>query len=124
MGTEIASVFPLNKPDFRTSLQKNQSLFPGNGFLPAETSAPEWPLRQTSRLKETNHAHETRLIRVILRQLGKSQFAQDCVVADAVTVEPVSATKFPANRENNREFCRFRSESEILVASRLANSIL
>src|SRR6516225_1494438 len=80
MGTEIASVFPLNKPDFRTSLQKNQSLFPGNGFLPAETSAPEWPLRQTSRLKETNHAHETRLIRVILRQLGKSQFAQDCVV--------------------------------------------
>ena len=30
--------------------------------------------------RETNHAHETRLIRVILRQLGKSQFAQDCVV--------------------------------------------
>jgi len=49
---------------------------------------------------------------------------QDCVVADAVTVEPVSATKFPANRENNRELCRFRSESAILVASRLANSIL
>jgi hypothetical protein len=26
------------------------------------------------------------------------------VVADAVAVEPVSASKFPANRENNREF--------------------
>jgi hypothetical protein len=65
---------------FRTSLQKNWSLFPGNGFLRAETNAPEWPLRQTSRLKETNHAHETRLIRVIPRQLGKSRFAQDCVV--------------------------------------------
>jgi len=26
------------------------------------------------------------------------------VVADAVAVEPVSQVKFPANRENNREF--------------------
>jgi hypothetical protein len=29
----------------------------------------------------------------------------DCVVADAVDLEPVSASKFPANREINREFC-------------------
>jgi hypothetical protein len=27
------------------------------------------------------------------------------LVADAVDVEPVSAAKFPANREKNREFC-------------------
>jgi len=27
----------------------------------------------------------------------------DCVVADAVTVEPVSTPNFPANRENDRE---------------------
>jgi hypothetical protein len=31
-------------------------------------------------LKETHHAAETRLIRVIIRQLVKSQFAPDCVV--------------------------------------------
>jgi hypothetical protein len=31
----------------------------------------------------------------------------DCVVADAVAVEPVSTTKFPANREKNREFFNF-----------------
>jgi hypothetical protein len=31
----------------------------------------------------------------------------DCVVADAVVVEPVSAPKFPANREINREFFDF-----------------
>src|SRR6516225_8112437 len=98
MGTEIASVFPLNKPDFRTSLQKNQSLFPGNGFLPAETSAPEWPLRQTSLLKETNHAHETRLIRVILRQLGKSQFAQDCVVGLGGLELPTKRLSAPGQR--------------------------
>ena len=30
----------------------------------------------------------------------------DCVVEDAVVFEPVSAAKFPANREKNREFCR------------------
>jgi site-specific DNA recombinase len=29
---------------------------------------------------------------------------QDCVVADAVAVEPVSTPKFPTNREINREF--------------------
>ena len=34
----------------------------------------------------------------------KSLFARDCVVADAVAVEPVSQVQFPANRENNREF--------------------
>jgi hypothetical protein len=27
------------------------------------------------------------------------------MVADAVDLEPVSASKFPANREINREFC-------------------
>jgi hypothetical protein len=28
-------------------------------------------------------------------------------LADTVTVEPVSASQFPANREKNREFCVF-----------------
>ncbi len=30
------------------------------------------------------------------------------VAADAVTVEPVAASSFPADREINREFCTFR----------------
>ena len=46
----------------------------------------------------------------------------DCVVADAVAVEPVSAPKFPANREINREFCRIRSLCEILKVDMRANS--
>ena len=33
---------------------------------------------------------------------GKSPLERECVVADAVAVEPVSARKFPANREKNR----------------------
>jgi hypothetical protein len=42
----------------------------------------------------------------------------DCVVADAVVCEPVSAAKFPANREKNREFYR----NEVLVASATVNN--
>jgi len=36
----------------------------------------------------------------------KTGFDKECVVADAVAVEPVSASKFPANKEIYREFCR------------------
>ena len=35
---------------------------------------------------------------------GKSLCISDCVVADAVVVEPVSIVGFPANREKNRDF--------------------
>ena len=46
----------------------------------------------------------------------------DCVVADAVAVEPVSTPKFPANREINREFCRIHPLCEILNADTRAIS--
>jgi hypothetical protein len=35
----------------------------------------------------------------------------DCVVADAVIVEPVSTPQFSANRETNREFFNFGPDS-------------
>jgi hypothetical protein len=37
------------------------------------------------------------------KNVGKSPFGCDCVVADAVVFEPVSIIEFPANREINRE---------------------
>src|SRR5665213_3719900 len=43
------------------------------------------------------------------RGFRKSLVAQECVVADAVAVEPVSAAKFLVNREKNRDF--FDSET-------------
>jgi hypothetical protein len=46
----------------------------------------------------------------------------DCVVADAVLIEPVSTPKFPANREINREFRRIRLLGAILKADMRANS--
>ena len=52
----------------------------------------------------------------------KSPEIQDCVVADAVQVEPVSTPKFPANREINREFRRIRLLGANLKADMRANS--
>ena len=47
-------------------------------------------------------------------ETGKHWFASDCVVADAAGCEPVSASQFPDNRENNREFSKFRPSVAIL----------
>ena len=44
------------------------------------------------------------------------------MVADAVTYEPVSTPKFPANREINREFRRIRTFGVNLKADTRANS--
>jgi hypothetical protein len=52
----------------------------------------------------------------------KSPGEQDCVVADAVTIEPVSIAKFPANREINREFHQIRPLCKILKVDARANS--
>ncbi|MGC1623208.1 MAG: hypothetical protein WA759_10480 [Pseudolabrys sp.] len=43
-------------------------------------------------------------------------------MVDAVTYEPVSTPKFPANREKNREFRQIRPLCEILKADTRANS--
>ncbi len=45
-------------------------------------------------------------------QIGKWP---DWVVADAVAIEPVSASYFPANREKSREFCKFDCSNPILT---------
>ena len=39
----------------------------------------------------------------IRRLFRKSRQNGDCVVADAVTIEPISVFKFPGNREKYRE---------------------
>jgi hypothetical protein len=47
----------------------------------------------------------------------------DCVAEDAVRGEPVCGSKFPANREINREFFKFGLFSAIFASDRPANSI-
>ena len=73
---------------------------------------------RTSRIS-TRKSPEVGGLRGSIRDFGDYE---DCVVADAVAVEPVSTDKFPANREINREFCRIRSLCKILKADTRAIS--
>ena len=56
------------------------------------------------------------------RKVSVIRDSGNCVVVDAVTYEPVSTPKFPANREKNREFRQIRPLCEILKADTRANS--
>jgi hypothetical protein len=78
--------------------------------LRPETKARKWPLVSTLPLAETKHQHASPPIRGFSLKLGKSPLECDGVVADAVTVEPVSAGEVPAYRENYREFIIFAVE--------------
>ena len=50
--------------------------------------------------------------------------SEECVVADAVFVEPVSTVTVPANREMNREFRLFEPLYGVETQSSLVNSIV
>src|SRR6476469_5711390 len=77
---------------------------PGPEFFEPETKPTFWPVspardqipKITCRTGRANAACSRK--GSVIRDLG------NCVVADAVQVEPVSTPKFPANREINREF--------------------
>jgi len=56
---------------------------------------------------ELNGASETR----------ERRFALECVVVDAVPIEPVSNPRFPDNREICRQFCKFGPLPPISVPS-------
>ena len=53
-----------------------------------------------------------------------ASYQPEWVVADAVVVEPVSTSKFPADREKNKEFCKSGAPDAIFAHSRPANSVL
>ena len=55
-----------------------------------------------------NHAREMAAKKAFLLTSCQLRVSEDWVVADAVFAKPVSKPKFPANRENNREFCNLR----------------
>src|SRR5262245_32337398 len=67
--------------------------------------------------------NKTPPIRGLSRVLRKSPQTCDCVVADAVGFERVSASRFPANREINRECYQIRPPSGILAAGNRTDSI-
>ena len=67
----------------------------------------------------TGQAREnTTAVKRDLSRGGKDFEAPEKVVADAVAIEPVSASQFPANREKNREFSEFKAIARISVATK------
>jgi hypothetical protein len=84
--------------------------FRETGFCAAEIAASKRPVTFNGSSAETKSPCENPPIRRCLHDTGKSLFVWDCVVADAVTVEPVSATKFPASRENAGNCCEFQQD--------------
>src|SRR5262249_40471818 len=81
---------------------------PGTGFFAAETAARNRPCArpETGRLERT-HWKSPPLVGIFgaSPHVGKKR---ECVVVDAVGIEPVSAIKFPFIREKNREFRKFK----------------
>src|SRR5262245_22474202 len=54
---------------------------------------------------------------------GNKERRPDWLADDAVSCKLVSSTKFPANREINREFCEIRPSTTIFVSVQRADSI-
>jgi hypothetical protein len=50
----------------------------------------------------------------LFRRPHETRIAQDCVVAEAVLIGPVSGRIFPANREKNREIRENRPSESML----------
>jgi len=100
----------------------SRQVAPGPEFFRPKTKPkfrPVWPARdQISKIvRQTGRGHAA-----YSRKVSGIRDSGNCVVADAVQVEPVSASKFPANREINREFRRNRLLDAILKPDLRANS--
>ena len=67
-------------------------------------------------LQRQNFAKQPRPFGGYSARTGKSPLERECVVADTVVVEPVSASIFPANREKYREKCEASPASELIHA--------
>src|SRR6188768_2026667 len=86
---------------------------PGTAISGHRDSSPEIQPRAILVSAETKRQRQSPPFAGHLQVSGKSRGSKECVVADAVVIEPVSASQFPANREKNREFCNFEAPSRI-----------
>ena len=89
------------------ALRQTGLCFPENAILGKETKPPKIASGLCARLKEIELDAQNPPNRRDLRVFGKHMQRPEWVVADAVRIEPVSASQVPANREKNREFCSF-----------------
>src|SRR5688572_6406392 len=78
-----------------------------NGSADARDNRGEKACQTNCPVPETKCSHATRQLAGYLTNLWNTRFARECVVADAVEIEPVSAAKFPAIREFAGNLLRF-----------------
>jgi hypothetical protein len=81
----------------------NRFCFAGNGNFGAETNWRETRLRAKFTVAETKRPIKSPPFAGLCRPRMRSQRSRECMVADAVLVEPDSTWELPANREINRE---------------------
>ena len=101
-------------------LRQCRSLFPGNGILRGRDNGVEKARHIQPIVSRDKRPHENPPVRRHLHDTGKSLFVWDCVVADAVVIEPVSATKGLGNREKYRENPRIFTEMMVTSSSNAA----
>ena len=65
---------------------------PGTGLRTPETIGAKRPAKTNCAVPETKCAHATRQLAGYLTNLRNTRFARECVVADAVRIEPVSTS--------------------------------
>ena len=107
----------------RTASPSNRSLCPGTQEFWCRDKCPRAaPENRKCAVAETERQKESPPIAGICRLFRKSPRTRDCVVVDAVAIEPVSASEFPANREINREFCKIQACCAVFVSNRSMNS--
>jgi hypothetical protein len=92
---------------------------PGTGLPSPETGSQNRRYRALDRQQRPHarplHYRKCPQIAGFSSETRKRRFVSDCVVADAVDIERVSASEFPANREINREFCEIPLPPAILT---------
>src|SRR5437667_12352235 len=74
----------------KPSLCLSRSSFPGNGISGPEKNAQERPADGNDAVSENEPSHRSPPIRGLSYTFRKSPVAHDCVVVDAVQIEPVS----------------------------------
>jgi hypothetical protein len=87
--------------------QFSRSPFPGNGISGPEKNAQKRPADCNDAVSENEPSHRSPPIRGLSYTFRKSPVAHDCVVADAVEIEPVSTADYPDIRKSTGYLCLF-----------------
>ena len=108
---------------FEPSLCPRRSPFPETGFCGQRQTAEIVTQPQVSRLWRSRKARAPRQSGAICEEPRKSPMGGECVVVDAVAIEPVSSPNSLLTGKGTGNFCRIRPCEAIFVRRQPANSM-